>query len=194
MTFFENVVYYNHESEKKIFETTNGTSMKARIHARGLDSDFRLAMYGMIEYAMVKLIPSKRLRNNLEINVHMRSHAESGEAMIDEFANPRRPRSFRVILDSSKMKYNDSGEERSDTEVAYEILKTLGHELVHVKQYVMRELTTDRDGALRYNGVHYYVDNLLDYFELPYEIEAYGREKGLLIGFLAIWKHLENEI
>ena len=168
--------------------------MRVRIHAKGLDKTFRLAMYGMTEYCMVKLIPSKRLRKNLEINIHMRTHAESGEAMLDEFANRRRPRSFRVILDRSKMEFNDSGEERTDAEVALEILKTLGHELVHVKQYVMRELTTDRDGALRYNGVHYSVNNLLDYFELPYEIEAYGREKGLLIGFLAIWKHLENEI
>ena len=168
--------------------------MRTRIHAKGLDPEFRLAMYGMIEYSMVKLIPSKRLRDNLEINVHMRSHEESGEALIDEFADRRKPRSFRVILDRSKMEYNDSGEERTDAEVAIEILKTLGHELVHVKQYVKGELTTDRYGALRYNGVHYYVDTLTDYFELPYEIEAYGREKGLLVGFLAIWKHLEDKL
>ena len=166
--------------------------MKVRIHAKGLDKTFRLAMYGMIEYSMVKLIPSKRLRKSIEINVHVRKHPESGEAIIDEFADRRRPRSFRVILDPSKMRYNDSGEERTDAEVALEILKTLGHELVHVKQYVRRELTTDRYGALRYNGVHYSVNNLLEYFDLPYEIEAYGREKGLLIGFLAIWKDIEE--
>ena len=168
--------------------------MRVRIHARNIDREFRLAMYGMIEYSMVRLIPSKRLRNNLEINVHVRKHAESGEAMVDEFANRRNPRSFRVILDPSKMKYNDSGEERSETEVAYEILKTLGHELVHVKQYIRRELTMDRYGALRYNGVHYSVNNLLEYFDLPYEIEAYGREKGLLVGFLAVWKCIEEMI
>ena len=168
--------------------------MKVRIHAKGLDSTFRLAMYGMVEYSMVKLVPSKRLRRNIEINVHMRSHEESGEALIDEFADRRRPRSFRVILDRSKMEHNDSGEERTDAEVAIEILKTLGHELVHVKQYVKGELGTDRHGRLRYNGVHYDPQNLLEYFDLPYEIEAYGREKGLLVGFLAIWKELEDRI
>ena len=119
--------------------------MRVRIHAKGLDKTFRLAMYGMVEYTMAKLISSKRLRSNLEINVHMRKHAESGEAMVDEFADRRRPRSFRVILDQSKMLINDSGEERTDSEVAYEILKTLGHELVHVKQYVRGELSTDQD-------------------------------------------------
>ena len=166
--------------------------MRVRIHAKNLNKTFRLAMYGMVEYTMVKLIPSKRLRSNLEINVHMRKHPESGEAMVDEFADRRRPRSFRVILDQSKMLINDSGEERSETEVAYEILKTLGHELVHVKQYIRGELSTDRNGLLRYNGVHYSPQNLLEYFDLPYEIEAYGREKGLLIGFLAIWKEIEE--
>ena len=168
--------------------------MRVRIHAKGLDKTFRLAMYGMVEYSMSKLIPSKRLRNNLEINIHMRNHPESGEAMIDEFDDRRRPRSFRVILDRTKMEFNDSGEERTDAEVALEILKTLGHELVHVKQYALGELTTDRYGALRYNGVHYNPKNLLEYFDLPYEIEAYGREKGLLVGFLAVWKDIEDEL
>ena len=168
--------------------------MRVRIHAKGLDKTFRLAMYGMVEYSMSKLIPSKRLRNNLEINIHMRNHPESGEAMIDEFDDRRRPRSFRVILDRTKMEFNDSGEERTDAEVALEILKTLGHELVHVKQYALGELTTDRYGALRYNGVHYNPQNLLEYFDLPYEIEAYGREKGLLVGFLAVWKDIEDEL
>ncbi len=168
--------------------------MKTRIHAKGLDPTFRLAMYGMIEYSMVKLIPSKRLRRNLEINVHMRSHDESGEAVIDLHTNSKRPRSFRVILDKSKMRFNNSNEERTEAEIALQILETLGHELVHVKQYAKGELTTDRTGALRYNGVHYFVDNLLDYFELPYEIEAYGREKGLLVGFLAIWKGIEEKL
>ena len=168
--------------------------MRVRIHAKGLDKTFRLAMYGMVEYSMTKLIPSKRLRRNLEINIHMRTHAESGEAMLDEFANRRRPRSFRVILDRSKMEINDSGEERTDAEVALEILKTLGHELVHVKQYALGELSTDRYGMLRYNGVHYSPQNLLEYFDLPYEIEAYGREKGLLVGFLAVWKDIEDQL
>ena len=41
--------------------------MKVRIHAKGLDKTFRLAMYGMIEYSMVKLIPSKRPERTLRL-------------------------------------------------------------------------------------------------------------------------------
>ena len=147
--------------------------MRVRIHAKGLDKTFRLAMYGMVEYSMAKLIPSKRLRNNLEINIHMRKHPESGEAMVDEFADRRRPRSFRVILDRAKMEFNDSGEERTDAEVAIEILKTLGHELVHVSDYVSGELTW-RDRGLLWKGEWFDVKTMSDYFKLHYEIRAYG--------------------
>jgi len=33
-----------------------------------------------------------------------------------------------------------------------------------------------------------------EYFELPYEIEAYGREKGLLARFLIKWTEIEKEL
>ena len=31
-----------------------------------------------------------------------------------------------------------------------------------------------------------------DYFKLPYEIRAYGMEKGLLLSFLDFWKECED--
>ena len=37
-------------------------------------------------------------------------------------------------------------------------------------------------------------ENLMEYFETPYEIEAYGREKGLHAGFLMVWKNIEEEM
>ena len=36
--------------------------------------------------------------------------------------------------------------------------------------------------------------NIFDYFETPFEIEAYGREKGLLVAFLARWGEIEKEL
>ena len=45
-----------------------------------------------------------------------------------------------------------------------------------------------------YKGINHEPDNLKEYFELPYEIEAYGREKGLLYGFMLVWKNIETEI
>jgi len=86
-----------------------------------------------------------------------------------------------------------TGEERTDMEWFVEILKTLAHELVHVKQYVMGELKS-RDAGLLYKGINHGEMTLMEYFELPYEIEAYGREKGLLYGFMLVWSGIEKEI
>jgi hypothetical protein len=63
-----------------------------------------------------------------------------------------------------------------------QLLIDLGHELVHVKQYLNNEVFDYKDGSVRYKGVifdgSYYVDEEC-YFDSPWEIEAYGREWGL---------------
>ena len=91
------------------------------------------------------------------------------------------------------MEKDDYGRERTDTEWGHEILKTLAHELVHVKQYVMGELTW-RDRGLMWKGHLYTPELLAEYFETPYEIESFGRERGLLVCFLAKWAEIEKEL
>ena len=166
--------------------------MRVKIHCKKFDTEFKMALYGMVEFAMARLVESKRLRNYISIDVHFRHHAAEGEAMLHEDANPYRPRAFRGVIDHHRLEKDNYGRTRDVTEWAHEVLKTLAHELVHVKQYVMGELSVRR-GDLHYRGVHYDVKPLTEYFELPYEIEAYGREKGLLIAFLSFWKSICEE-
>ena len=168
--------------------------MKVTVHSRNLNPKRKMALYGMAEFAMSTLVPSKRLRDNLTLNIHLRHHSNEGEAKLDSETNRYRPRSFRIYLDHHRMETNEmTGEERTSAEWFVEILKTLAHELVHVKQYVMGELTW-RDAGLLYKGINHDPENLMEYFELPYEIEAYGREKGLLYGFLKVWAGIEDEL
>ena len=49
-----------------------------------------------------------------------------------------------------------------------DMLTTLAHELVHVKQYELGELTQDNEAKY-------------DYWDRPSEIEAHGRETGLFV-------------
>ena len=49
-----------------------------------------------------------------------------------------------------------------------DMLTTLAHEMVHVKQYELGELTQDNEAEY-------------DYWDKPSEIEAHGRETGLFI-------------
>ena len=147
----------------------------------------------MTEFAMATLVPSKKLRNNISIDVHLRKHDNAGEAKLAEHANRYRPRDFKVLLNHHDMEKDDYGRERTDTEWAHELLKTLAHELVHVKQYVMNELSW-RERGLLWKGRLYSPEHLGEYFETPYEIEAFGRERGLLVCFLSRWSEIEKEM
>ena len=63
----------------------------------------------------------------------------------------------------------------------------LGHELVHVKQYLNGEMRDYADGSYKFLGKRYNpIPNETfseEYFDSPSEIEAYGREQGLLTMF-----------
>jgi hypothetical protein len=72
-----------------------------------------------------------------------------------------------------------------------EILKTLAHEFVHVKQYVYEELNEEQT---QWQGEPFDSD-AVDYYELPWEIEAHGHEIGLFTNFAkkeSLWNVLEN--
>ena len=165
--------------------------MKIKIHARNIDSKLKVALYAMTEFAMAKLVPSSRIRNNVSINVHLKHHEENGEAMLEDYANKYRPRDFKIIIDHHRAEIDDYDRERTSTEWGHMILRTLAHELVHVKQYIMGDLTW-RDKGLLWKGELCTADYLTEQLETPYEIEAYGREKGLLVSFFMNGKKLKK--
>ena len=167
--------------------------MKIKIHARYIDSKLKIALYAMTEFAMAKLVPSSRLRNNVSINIHLKHHDEGGEAMLSEDANKYRPRDFKIIIDHHQAEIDNYNRTRTDTEWGHTILRTLAPELVHVKQYLIGDLSW-RDKGLLWKGEIFLPEYLTDHLETPYEIDAYGREKGLLISFLMKWKEIEEEL
>ena len=166
--------------------------MKTRIYSKHVDSKLKLAMHAMCEFALARLNVSTRIRKNLSINIHMGHHDNEGEAMLGKYANRYRPREFKINLDHHRMSLDDYNRELEDTEWGHRVLKVLAHELVHVKQYIKGELSW-RNSGLHWKGVNFDVDNLMDYYELPFEIEAHGREYGLLVGFLVMWTELEKD-
>ena len=165
--------------------------MEIKLHARNVDSKLRTALYAMTEFAMAELVPSKRLRNNVSINVHLKHHEEEGEARLEEYSNRYRPRDFKVIVDHHRAEIDDYNRTRSDTEWGHTILRILAHELVHVKQYLMGDLTW-RDKGMMWRGEMFLPEYLTEQLDTPYEIEAYGKEKGLFISFLLKWKEIEE--
>jgi hypothetical protein len=72
-----------------------------------------------------------------------------------------------------------------------EILKTLAHEFVHVKQYVEEELNEEQT---EWNGQSIDSD-AMDYYSLPWEVQAFGVEVGLFTNFAkkeALWNIFEG--
>jgi hypothetical protein len=167
--------------------------MQIKVHSRNFDPKVKMSLFAMTEFAMSKLIPSTRLRNNITVNIHMKHHAEDGEAMLSDFTNPNKPREFEIIIDHHRAKVDDFNRTLTNTEWAYSILKLLAHELVHVKQYVMGELKPTANGFV-YKKTMYSPENRDEYYDQPFEIEAYGRERGLLNSFLLRWKEIEKEM
>ena len=167
--------------------------MFINLHARKIDIKFRAAIYAMGEFAMARLVPSTRLRNNITLNIHLKHHVVDGEAKLSEFTNPKKPREFKIIIDPHRAEVDDFNRTLTDTEWSHAILRLLAHELVHVKQYVMGELKPINNGFL-YKKTFYSPENLDEYFDQPFEIEAHGRERGLMNAFMMRWKDIEKEI
>ena len=110
------------------------------------------------------MLMSKRLLKNIFIDVNIKTlkGAKATACFVDD---RRLPREFEIEL-SLKLGRN-------------ELLKALAHEMVHVKQYATGELFQYSIGGAghRYQGKKYSAN--MEYYDCPWEIEAYGREVGL---------------
>lgn len=109
----------------------------------------------------------KNLCRNIKVRVCFGEDLENTTVWEDDNS---RPREFTITV-NSKVGYRTT-------------LLTLAHEMVHVKQYATGEL---RD-ALRGPTLHRwhnkpYDAKVVDYWDHPWEIEAYGREYGLYLRF-----------
>ena len=168
--------------------------MEVKIHSKHVDANLKTAMHAMCGYALSRLGISTRLSKNINLNIHMRHSEHEGESYVHDDANVKRPRDFVIVLDHHQMDRDEYGRERPDTEWGHKILETLAHELVHVKQYIKRELTGTSGVGLYWKGTKFELEDFRDYYELPYEVEARGNERGLLIGFLVQWNDMQDDI
>ena len=68
-----------------------------------------------------------------------------------------------------------------------EVLAAVAHEFVHVKQFAtgqLRDYVSDPDFVRWENEAHEYIEDTEFYWFAPWEIEAYGKERGLFKMFL----------
>jgi hypothetical protein len=149
------------------------------------DENMNITITGMIgkrkEKALLKeaaeffadQLMDPRMVRNLTLDIEVYNNLDVEGECVDE-DGVRNPRWFTIGLKSYE--YIDV------------MIKTLAHEMVHVKQHAKNELQTGHAVAAR-GGLKIYSKWMGeiwkakrkedDYFDSPWEIEAYGREVGL---------------
>lgn len=122
-----------------------------------------------------ELITPKMLEN-IYLRIKFSSKIDAhGYASVLEFSPSNKPRQFEIEL------HPGIG--------ATEILKTLSHEMVHIKQYIYGDVNLN---MTRWKGSR--VDEP-DYWVQPWEVEAYGLQPGLWNKFAKqekLWEVFEN--
>ena len=110
----------------------------------------------MVEFCIETLMPRMR---TLEITVNL--------------CKPTGALGYCLELDNKR----EFELEVDKTQSMRKLLETVAHEMVHVKQYARREMNPHSDNWLGKT----YNPKKVSYWDLPWEIEAHGREVGLFI-------------
>jgi hypothetical protein len=130
------------------------------------------AIYEVTDFALTRLCP--RLNDKFDIvykgykDLLLKENIE-GDVDFFDYGESKNPRDFIIRLDTSLD--------------IRKFVEAIMHELVHVKQYARGELKPINGGMNKWNKQKYDLDKI-DYWETPWEIEAYGRTPGLLYNFL----------
>lgn len=127
-----------------------------------------------INHAAVNFF-DKRILENLEISLKFDNEllATTGDVAQMEWMDSHvRSRVFNIYIDGGLSNF-------------LKILSIM-HEMVHVKQYAKGELFQSlKDSNLqKWNRKEWINEEKMSYWELPWEIEAHGREKGMLISWM----------
>jgi len=112
----------------------------------------------IVEFVWATLMPRKR---NLNVHVKLTTLKDAYGYCLAETYND-----FEIEI-HSKLRLR-------------RMLETVAHEMVHVKQFARGELYEGiRVNKHRWQGE--WLEDNIDYWDLPWEIEAHGRETGLFI-------------
>ena len=121
-------------------------------------------------YYLKSLIPSY----NIMVLIKLRKDLFKKEGLKADCVwedDREKPREFSITVDASMQTQG--------------VLRALAHECVHIKQFVTGEMRdTNNCYITKWKGASHHTDKG-NYWELPWEIDAYGREVGLYEMFVS---------
>lgn len=141
------------------------------------DEQFEEIVDSSVHYFASRLI-GKNVLNTISINLKFVDKLDSfGTSLVTGYNIKNKPRKFEIEV----RKYIS----------AKSIIKTIAHEIVHVKQFAKNEV----DPALTTWKGRKINKKKSEYYELPWEVEAFGLTYGLYTNFCIenkLWEHLEG--
>lgn len=130
------------------------------------DKDFKPYVEKAILFFAKELIPNTKIRNNCQTVVRFNATLKDfGSAVVEGTNTRKQPRRFVIEVHPGIEVRN--------------ILSTLAHEMVHIKQFIYGE-TNDQLSVWKGKRVN---SDKVDYWSHPWEIDAHGREAGLFTKF-----------
>ena len=138
------------------------------IRTRNLSPVKRKLAKAFCQFALAKFMP--RVHHEIVVTIKGSNLLEKSAMYADVIYEDNEPyREFTLRID------NEQSNEM--------FIRTLAHEVTHIKQWVKREMRlNERTGLVRFGKKHYSRD--MDYNEMPWEVEAHGREYGLYNQFV----------
>lgn len=121
---------------------------------------------------------NRQLVKNLTVKVFFKDEGVDGLCNTDD--DLAKPREFALHINSKRS--------------VKAMLIALAHEMVHVKQYATGESRQyERTPYVtKFRGVMVNISTT-DYWDLPWEIDAFGRELGLYARFMEHWKNVKTK-
>ena len=142
--------------------------LRMNVYITGGNKNLRELAHSLIDYCASKLF-SNNLRKKITIDLDFTKTLYKEDGILGEVDfddSNHRPKEFTMTVDATGSKRR--------------IMETIAHEMVHIKQYAKGELVDlSRCGSTKW--LESVVDSKTNYWDLPWEVEAHGKELGLFI-------------
>jgi len=142
------------------------------IEASGSTKERREMAEDVAAFALNLMAP--RLLGKVEVDIKLINNLRDQEELVGDCTwedSRYRPRHFTVRIDAAQDKHD--------------MLETVAHEMVHVKQYARGELKDTNHLSLCKWKDKVVDSDKVNYYDQPWEIEAHGRERGLFFRWIA---------
>lgn len=142
-------------------------------------SEKRFLIIAASRFYLSKLLPIKQRR--MTVHIYLNEPLTDSEAETCWVDKNILPNVFEIRF-SNKIKSTRR------------IIQTLAHEMIHIKQFAKGEMYDHLHVAkVRWKNRNYNVDEI-DYWDYPWEVEAYGKELGLYVKFLTEYDLSNNDV